>query len=156
MRWHLCSMGRKWRLYWGKLAPLWVFAFSQILCIYVALHFFLTSLMKVNIYDEVFEENKYVQKDTLPTKCGILLWRLERNYSWRSLMRDVALAVAETGSSWCVYSCTLKSVGTDFWGRDNWASFFTTFKSASRLSEHATSAAVVENWVNWLQTRASF
>lgn len=114
MRWHLCSMGRKWRLYWGKLAPLWVYAFSQILCIYVALHFFLTSLMKINIYDEIFEENKYVQKDTLPTKCGILLLRLKWNYSWRSLIRDVALAVAETGSSWCVYSCTLKSVGTDF------------------------------------------
>ena len=92
----------------------WVYAFSQILCIYVALHFFMTSLMKVNIYDEVFEENKYVQKDTLPTKCGILLLRLKWIYSWRSLIRDVALAVAETGSSWCVYSCTLKSVGTDF------------------------------------------
>ena len=101
-------------------------------------------LKRINMYKKI-----------LPTKFGKLLWRLKRNYSWRSLIRDVALAVAETGSSWCVYSCTLKSVGTDFWGRDNWASFFTTLKAASHLSEHA-SAAVVEDWVNWLQTRASF
>ena len=90
-------------------------------------------LKRINMYKKI-----------LPNKCDILLLRLKWNYSWRSLIRDVALAVAETGSSWCVYSCTLKSVGTDFWGRDNWTSFFTTLKAAGRLS-------VVEDWVNWLQ-----